>query len=49
MKTRIMGYAVCCGVGWLISILSIVGLLIHHNTTQFAILYSVGQITNLTG
>lgn len=49
MKTRIIGFAVCCAVGWFFSILGTLALVIKHSITQFAILYSLGQIINITG
>lgn len=49
MKTRIMGFVICCGVGWVISILGVLSLIIKHNVTQFAILYSIGQVLNIVG
>lgn len=49
MKTRIIGFAVCCAVGWLFSILGAIALVIKHSVVQFAILYSLGQVINITG
>lgn len=49
MKTRVIGFAVCCGVGWLFSILGTISLVIKHNIVLFAIMYSIGQILNITG
>lgn len=49
MKTRIIGFAVCCAVGWLFSILGTIVLIFKHSVTQFAILYSLGQIINIIG
>ena len=49
MKNRLIGFVVCCGIGWLIAFLSTVTLLVSHNRTKFAILYSIGQIINITG
>lgn len=49
MKTRLIGYGVCCIVGWLFSFLGTLSLVLHHDTTLFAILYSLGQVLNITG
>jgi len=48
-KTRIIGFVVCCAVGWLLSILGVLVLIIKHEVTQFAVLYTLGQIVNITG
>ncbi len=49
LKTRIIGWVVCCLVGWLLSILSSIVFIIKHDITIFAIFYSIGQILNITG
>jgi len=48
-KTRIIGFIVCCSVGWLLSILATLVLVIKHEVSQFAVLYSIGQILNISG
>ena len=48
-KTRIIGFIVCCAIGWFLSILGTITLFIKHDVTQFAILFSIGQILNITG
>ena len=49
LKNRLIGFGVCCAIGWLISILSTLTLLIHHSQSRFAILYSIGQVISITG
>ena len=49
LKTRLIGYVVCFVIGWLLSILSSIVFIIKHDTTVFAIFYSMGQILNITG
>jgi hypothetical protein len=48
-KVRIIGWIICFAVGWLLSFFTTVVFIINHNTTQFAILYSVGQVLNILG
>lgn len=49
MKTRLLGFVVCSAVGWLISLLGVLVLVLKHNVAQFAILYSIGQVLNIVG
>ena len=49
LKTRIIGWIICFALGWLLSFFTTVIFIINHNTVQFAVLYSVGQILNISG
>lgn len=49
LKTRLIGFAICCIFGWILSILGVLVLVIKHNITQFAVLYSIGQVLNISG
>lgn len=49
LKTRIIGWIVCFAIGWLLSFFTTVVFIINHNTVTFAILYSAGQIINISG
>jgi len=49
MKTRIIGYVICFIVGWLLSIAATIMLFVQHNVAGFAIMFSIGQVLNITG
>ncbi len=49
MKTRLIGYVACFVVGWLMSIAATVMFFAKHNIPGFAILFSIGQVLNITG
>lgn len=49
MKTRLIGFIACSAIGWFLSILGVLVLVIKHDVTQFAIMYSLGQVLNITG
>jgi|JI6StandDraft_1071083.scaffolds.fasta_scaffold23853_1 hypothetical protein len=49
LKTRLIGWIVCFSLGWLLSIITSIVFIIKHDTTVFAIFYSIGQILNITG
>ena len=49
IKTRIIGYVVCFAVGWLLSIGATIMFFVKHNIPVFAVLFSLGQILNITG
>lgn len=49
LQTRMIGFVVCCVIGWFLSLLGSLCFLIHHDVTQFAIFYSLGQVTNIVG
>jgi hypothetical protein len=44
-----VGWIICFVVGWLLSFFTTVVFIIKHDTLQFAILYSIGQIINIMG
>jgi hypothetical protein len=48
-KTRVTGWVVCFLIGWVLSLLSTIVFILKHNTTTFAIFYSLGQVLNITG
>ena len=51
LKERLMGFAVCFGIGTLLQILSMgsfVGVLLGK-TSKFALLYTFGNIVSLVG
>jgi len=48
-RTRIIGYVVCFAIGWILSIIATMIFFIKHNIVLFAILFSIGQVLNITG
>ena len=48
-KTRIMGWLICGVVGWVLSIVATLIFLFKHDKVFYAVLYSVGQIINISG
>jgi hypothetical protein len=48
-KVRLITFTVCCVIGWLLSILAIIAYLAGRGVGLFAVLYCLGQLTNLTG
>lgn len=48
-KTRVTGWIVCFLIGWVISLLSTIVFILKHNTTVFAVFYSLGQVLNIAG
>lgn len=49
LKNRLIGFGICCAIGWIVSLLGTLSLLFNHEVTKFAILYSIGQIISITG
>jgi len=51
LKDRLIGFAICFGIGTLLQILSMgsfIGILVGK-TSKFAILYTLGNIVSITG
>ena len=44
-----IGYVVCFAVGWLLSIGATIMFFAKHDIPAFAILFSLGQVLNITG
>ena len=44
-----MGWVACFILGWILSVLAALVLVLSKDRTKFAILYSIGQIINITG
>lgn len=49
IKTRIIGWVSCFCIGWILSIITTVVFIMKRDYTMFAILFSIGQILNITG
>lgn len=46
-KARIIGFIVCSLIGWAMSALSVVMIFVEPTLAAFAILYSLGNLTNI--
>lgn len=49
LKERIIGWFVCCFIGWVLSFMASVSLVASDDIAGFAIMYSLGQILNILG
>lgn len=49
LKERIVGWLVCCFIGWVLSFLASVSLVASDDVAAFAVMYSLGQILNILG
>lgn len=49
LKQRAIGWIVCSVIGWVLSIFATISLLTSTEATTFAVLYSIGQVLNITG
>lgn len=48
MKERMIGFLACCALGWLLSILSFLTLILgKKNIIKFAVVYSLGNLINI--
>lgn len=48
MKERMFGFAACCALGWILSILSYLTLILgKRNIVKFAVIYSLGNLINI--
>ena len=49
LKERIVGWLVCCVIGWVLSFMASVSLVASDDIAAFAVMYSLGQILNIVG
>lgn len=48
-RVRLIIFAVCCIVGWILSVLAVIVYFTRRDVVYFSILYCLGQLINLTG
>jgi hypothetical protein len=47
-KTRLIGFGVCSIIGWTLSVMAVILYFLRHDVVVFAVMYSIGQLINLS-